>query len=644
MSVIPPIFRPRRALSLQVRITGAAMLTSAVVLLAACAAFIVVQYRTECAELMGRQRALTQIMATGPTIRAVYDDSSAVNDILARARIFLPATDAVYVYDREGRLVARAGRPSPPPGGRGDGMTVVRQAVQVRGETLGVLATYATSTKFWPMVLRCLNMAAALFVAAAGLSLLVGRWLAGRVTEPVERLSQAMREVAASGDFSARVERTADDELGRLTDAFNTLLGRLDLKSGELSLSMAELVAARDAAEAATKLKSQFLANMSHEIRTPLNGLLAMTQVMALEDLCPVQRERLDIIRNSGQALLTILNDVLDVSKIEAGKLELEIGEFDAAAVAHDAHAAFTPVADRKGLVLALEVDDDARGLRAGDAQRLRQIINNLVANALKFTPQGEVRVRLSGEGPDGADGLRLSVSDSGIGIAAETVPLLFQKFIQADASTTRRFGGTGLGLAICHDLAELMGGRIWCESVEGQGSTFHLVLPLRRVGSASAPAQKPAPAPATGDERGLRVLAAEDNATNQLVLRTIMGIFGVELTVVDNGRRAVEAWAGGGYDLILMDIQMPEMDGIAATRLIRAREAETGAAPIPIIALSANAMTHQVNEYLALGFDLHVPKPIELPRLQAALDQAMARADAAGGGSPQARRDRVMV
>ena len=226
--------------------------------------------------------------------------------------------------------------------------------------------------------------------------------------------------------------------------------------------------------------------------------------------------------------------------------------------------------------------------------------------------------------GDDGADGLRLVIADTGIGMAAEKLPLLFQKFQQLDASTTRRFGGTGLGLSICQELTEKMGGAIWATSVEGQGATFHVELPLPRV----AAAEQEAPAeyePAEGEERLVRVLAAEDNPTNQLVLSTILEIFGVDLHMVDNGRKAVEAWAVGDYDVILMDIQMPEMDGITAAREIRKAEAAEGRARTPIVAVSANAMAHQVEEYLAVGMDGHVAKPIELNKLQNALERALA-------------------
>ena len=432
-----------------------------------------------------------------------------------------------------------------------------------------------------------------------------------------------MGEVTLNGDLSRRVTRAGDDEIGRLTQSFNTLLDRLHVNDQDLRETVQALVVARDDAEAANVQKSQFLANMSHEIRTPLNGVLAMAQVMAVGELSDQQRERLDVIRGSGEALLTILNDILDVSKIEAGKLELEVVEFDFNALVRATVGGFSALAQSKGLQFALEIEPDAEGPRLGDPARLRQILSNLISNAVKFTREGAVSVRVEGLGAGGEDGLRLAVSDTGIGIPADKLPLLFQKFTQLDASTTRRFGGTGLGLSICHELTAKMGGVIWADS-DTTGATFYVELPLPK---AAVVTDEQACEEGLPEDQGrvLRILAAEDNPTNQLVLSTILEIFGAELTIVENGRLAVEAWASGDYDVILMDIQMPEMDGITAAQEIRKAEAAGKRLRTPIVALSANAMDHQVREYMAAGMDGHVSKPIELNKLHAALENALA-------------------
>ena len=387
-----------------------------------------------------------------------------------------------------------------------------------------------------------------------------------------------------------------------------------------------ELVEQSRCAEAASRAKGEFLANMSHEIRTPLNGILTMAQVMAHGELSSAQRDLLCVVRQSGQDLLHLLNDILDFSKIEAGKLELEQTEFDPEKVLESTLAAFAALAEKKDLQLWLDVAPSARGLRRGDPARLRQIVANFVSNALKFTERGGVRIAIVGLGAGGREGLQVAVNDTGPGIAPEKTALLFQKFSQVDASTTRRYGGTGLGLAICRELAELMQGRVWAESVQGEGSTFFAELRMPYLRDIVAEAHGSGEMEDFGEALPpLRLLAAEDNATNQLVLTTVMNVFGFELTLVDDGAQAVEAWRRADFDAILMDVQMPVMDGVQATRAIRAEEAATGRARIPIVALSANAFHHQISEYLKAGMDTHVAKPIELSALQAALEYVLA-------------------
>ncbi|MGA0603979.1 ATP-binding protein [Caulobacter sp. KR2-114] len=523
------------------------------------------------------------------------------------------------LLDRNSQLVARY---APPPSRDtiGQKEDLFRQPVVWAGTRVGELKMRSAEPSLAALLPRFLALTGALFFGASGIALFVAQGLARRVAAPVERLSNAMAEVAASGEFKPVAEETEDDVFHRLTESFNALLAQLDKNHRELHETMADLVEARDAADAANVAKSQFLANMSHEIRTPLNGVLAMAEVMDRGDLAPAQRERLAVVRQSGEQLLAVLNDVLDLSKIEAGKLDLEVGDFELERVAQSVRDTFNAVAAGKSVGFSVEVAPEAAGVWRGDADRLRQIVTNLVSNALKFTSQGEVKARFE---PADAGGIRLSVSDTGIGIPAEKMAGLFEKFTQADSSTTRRYGGTGLGLAICRELAQLMGGSISVVSEEGKGSTFYAELPLSQGHAAAAPE---APAPAEEIEgRSVRLLAAEDNAVNQKVLQAIVEPMDVELDIVADGRAAVEAWRKGAYDLILMDIQMPVMDGIAAARAIRAAEAGEGRHRTPILALTANAMVHQIEEYLVAGMDGHVSKPIEIAKLYDALNRALA-------------------
>ncbi|MGH6986407.1 MAG: ATP-binding protein [Caulobacteraceae bacterium] len=370
------------------------------------------------------------------------------------------------------------------------------------------------------------------------------------------------------------------------------------------------------AAASANEAKTDFLAAMSHEIRTPLNGVLGMTQAMAAGPLSKIQRERLGVVHQSGKALLAILNDILDLSKIEAGKLELEEIDFDLRELVLSVHGAFAPLAHQKKVRFEIEIRE-AEGFWRGDPVRLRQIIGNLVSNALKFTEQGSVDLVIRSR----PGGLAIQVRDTGVGLAADALPRLFDKFSQADASTARKFGGSGLGLAICRRLAILMGGDIVVASELGRGSTFTLELPLKRATGPSADKSLSA-RPAPVERFSLRLLAAEDNAVNQLVLSTLLAQVGVEPTLVADGAAAVAAWEAQEWDAILMDVQMPVMDGPAAARAIRRREAELGRSRTPIIALTANAMSHQIGEYLAAGMDGHLPKPIEAKRLFETLAQ----------------------
>jgi signal transduction histidine kinase/CheY-like chemotaxis protein len=441
------------------------------------------------------------------------------------------------------------------------------------------------------------------------------------------------------------------------------------------------LQAALTQAQAANRAKTSFLTTMSHEIRTPLNGVLGMAQTLSAEPLSPAQRDRVDIIRQSGETLLAILNDVLDLAKVEAGKLELEEAAFEIGPVVRQAHAAFGDLARTKGLEFPLVVEPGVEGVYFADATRLSQIANNLISNAVKFTANGSVSVTLRRR----SGVLQFVVTDTGIGISQENLDRIFEKFLQADASTTRRFGGTGLGLALSRELAGLMGGDIAVSSVHGQGSEFVLSLPMRRLsGSArveavetavenkpalwtqlqvpsppSAPTPAPlmqpvevAPAPVVaevacdaGNEAGneaeargerLRILCAEDNEVNQMVLRTLLGQVDVEHHIVGNGAEAVEAWETAPFDIILMDVQMPVMDGPTATQTIRAREAESGRARIPIIALTANVMAHQTAAYLAAGMDEVAAKPINFQALLAAIQRQLDGAAAAGDAAAE--------
>ena len=396
--------------------------------------------------------------------------------------------------------------------------------------------------------------------------------------------------------------------------------------NARLVAANARAEAAQHRAEEANALKSQFLANVSHEVRPPLNGVLGMIQAIAADELSPVQRERLEVLRGSSRGMLAILNDLLDLAKIEAGKLTLESVEFDLAPVAEGSRHAFWAAAEAKGLALELMVEEDARGLYRGDPTRLRQIVDNLVSNAIKFTGEGGVFVTFAAMGA--GEGLRLSVRDTGIGMTAEQAAKIFSKFEQAEASTTRKYGGTGLGLSICRELVQAFGGEITVSSAPGEGTVFMADLPLPRIGDSPDVGGADVPAEVAGLEdagEGLRILAAEDHPVNQLVLRTLLSQLGCEVTMTGDGAQALEAFRTGRWDVVLMDIQMPVMDGIEAARAIRSLEREAGLARTSLVALTANAMPDQIAEYRAAGFDDHLSKPIDAQDLLTVLNRALA-------------------
>jgi signal transduction histidine kinase/ActR/RegA family two-component response regulator len=381
---------------------------------------------------------------------------------------------------------------------------------------------------------------------------------------------------------------------------------------------------AREAAERANRAKSEFLTVISHEIRTPLNGVLGMAQAMSLNDLAPEQAERLDVLLQSGRSLLAIVDDLLDMSRLEQGRLALDDQRFAAPDVLAAVHATYLPEARRRGLAFDAVVDPSAAHVFHGDPARLRQVLGCLVSNALKFTPAGLVEIRTWHD----AEGLAFEVRDTGIGIDPDRIRTLFDPFTQADSSLTRTYGGAGLGLALCRELCAAMGGAISAERAASGGSIFTIRLPLRIEGPMAQAAATPP-----------RVLAAEDNPVNQMVLKSLLSELGITPTLVANGVEALAAWESGDWDLVLMDIQMPEMDGLTATRRIREREAALGLGRTPIVALTANAMPAQIESYFEAGVCDVVPKPIEVARLFAAIAAAAVRPAEPAPAQPQPRR-----
>ena len=475
-------------------------------------------------------------------------------------------------------------------------------------------------------------------VAALAVALLTSLFAALHfLTRPLDRMTNLMQRFA-TGQLGGQIPFVArNDEVGRMAQALAVFRDHaierrnaelaLHRRSEELTALNKDLLKARDAAESANRIKSEFLASMSHEIRTPMNGIVGMVHVLMSTPLQQDQREKLSTLASAASTLLNILNDILDISKIEAGRLELDVAPFLPRRMLEDMMALWRPSALNKGLGLKSQVDPDVPAIMIGDANRIGQIVANYLGNAIKFTESGGVAVHLSGQPKgNGTYRLRVSITDTGIGIASDTIPRLFQKFSQADNSTTRKFGGTGLGLAICRELAQLMGGEVGVDSTPGKGSTFWVavdcgmadstVLPLPEAGTRSRLLTLPG-------ERRLHLLVVEDNQVNQVVICSMLRSAGHECEVAKDGRDAITTVQKHDYDGVLMDIQMPVIDGVEATQ--RIRKLGDQYQRLPIIALTANAMAGDEEHYLGLGMNDYVPKPIDPDRLTLALRRSIA-------------------
>jgi signal transduction histidine kinase/ActR/RegA family two-component response regulator len=574
------------------------------------------------------------IIASEATHRSGLDDLSADPALTSPALV----TTSAYRYAR------------PRPGRGSQVFLVALGEVPVIGWRVlvenPVMSLRLQSTRYYALTLGLIGL------ALVGTVLIAHRF-SSAVSRPLEELVTVVRNVTAqnapmpdrprdgSSDGPALTEvatliADVDTMQRRLGDSYEQLRHALTQReqiNSELQVlttdldrkvreRTSELLAAKRIAEEASRAKSEFLANMSHEIRTPMNGIIGMTDLALMTPLADTQRDYLQTVRNSAESLLVIINDILDFSKIEAGKLEIAAVDFSLRTLLGDTLKPMVIRAEEKRLRLTVDVGPEVPDAIVGDPIRLRQVLVNLVSNALKFTDAGEILVRIVHDlEADGARvTLHVSVVDTGIGIAEDKQVAIFQAFTQADGSTTRVYGGTGLGLTISGQLVSLMGGQIQVESTPGRGSAFYFSITVALASSPVAVKTAPKPAAPVLGTRQLRVLVAEDNIVNRRLAEYLLRLRGHQPSMVVNGREAVEALDRASFDVVLMDLQMPEMDGFAATAAIRARERESGART-PIVALTAHAMEGDRQRCLDADMDGYVSKPIDASELFGVID-----------------------